>query len=126
LSASGAPVVVEGDAGWLERLVLNLADNALKFTLDQGRVVVRVARDRNVARIDVEDTGMGLTPEEAPRVFERFFRTDPAPSSSTEGAGLGLSLVQWIAEQQGGGVPVRSRRGEGSTFTVTLPIIEAD
>ena len=114
-------MVVEGDAGWLERLVLNLVDNAVKFTPEGGRVAVRVARDGDHARIEVEDTGMGLSPEDAQRVFERFFRADASRSSATEGAGLGLSLVQWIAEQHDGGVSVRSRPGEGSTFTVTLP-----
>ncbi len=100
--AAAAPVVVQGDAGWLERLLLNLVDNALKFTPDEGRVVIRVARDGDHARVDVEDTGMGLSPEDAQRVFERFFRADASRSSVTEGAGLGLSLVQWIAEQHGG------------------------
>lgn len=122
-SPSNVSVMVEGDAGWLERLLLNLVDNALKFTPDQGRVTIRVARDGGHARIDVEDTGMGLTPEDARRVFERFFRADASRSSATEGAGLGLSLVQWIAEQHGGAVAVRSRPGEGSTFTVTLPVL---
>jgi heavy metal sensor kinase len=125
-AAAAAPVVVEGDAGWLERLVLNLVDNAVKFTPEDGRVVVRVTGDENVARIDVEDTGVGLSPEDLQRVFERFFRADASRSSSTEGAGLGLSLVQWIAEQHGGAIAVRSRLGEGSTFTVTLPIIKQD
>ena len=119
-----APVVVEGDAGWLERLVLNLVDNAIKFTPEHGRVMIRVVPDGGQARIDVEDTGMGLSAEDAQRVFERFFRADASRSSKTEGAGLGLSLVQWIAEQHGGVVSVRSRPGEGSTFTVTLPILK--
>jgi heavy metal sensor kinase len=119
---AAAGVVVEGDAGWLERLVLNLVDNAVKFTGEQGRVEVRVTRDNDAARIDVEDTGVGLSPEDTRRVFERFFRADESRSSATEGAGLGLSLVQWIAAQHRGVVSVRSRLGEGSTFTVTLPI----
>jgi signal transduction histidine kinase len=123
-AASTVPVVVQGDAGWLERLVLNLVDNAVKFTPEGGRVVVRVAREGGSARIEVEDSGMGLSPEDAQRVFERFFRADASRSSATEGAGLGLSLVQWIAEQHDGRVTVRSRRGEGSTFTVTLPMIK--
>jgi signal transduction histidine kinase len=125
-NTAAAPVMVEGDAGWLERLLLNLVDNAVKFTPESGRVVIRVARDGNHARIDVQDTGMGLSPEDAQRVFERFFRADASRSSATEGAGLGLSLVQWIAEQHGGNVTVRSRFGEGSTFSVTLPIIKRD
>ena len=115
-------VVVDGDAGWLQRLLLNLVDNALKFTRENGRVVVRVTREGDAARIDVQDTGVGLSPADAQQVFERFFRADPARSSSTEGAGLGLSLVQWIAAQHRGTVTVQSRLGEGSTFTVTLPL----
>jgi heavy metal sensor kinase len=115
-------VVVNGDASWLQRLLLNLVDNALKFTKENGRVAVRVAREGDAARIDVRDTGVGLSPADAQQVFERFFRGDPARSSSNEGAGLGLSLVEWIAAQHGGTVTVQSRLGEGSTFTVTLPI----
>jgi heavy metal sensor kinase len=115
-------VVIDGDAGWLRRLLLNLVDNALKFTKENGRVVVRVAREGDAARIDVQDTGVGLSSADARQVFERFFRADPARSSSTAGAGLGLSLVQWIAAQHRGTVTVRSRLAEGSTFTVTLPI----
>ncbi len=115
-------VVVNGDASWLRRLLLNLIDNALKFTREKGRVVVRVTREDDAARIDVRDTGVGLSPADAQQVFERFFRVDPARSSSNEGAGLGLSLVEWIAAQHRGTVTVQSRLDEGSTFTVTLPI----
>jgi heavy metal sensor kinase len=119
--SSGA-VVVDGDAGWLQRLLLNLVDNALKFTKGHGRVLVRVTREGGAARIDVQDTGVGLSSADARQVFERFFRADPARSSTAAGAGLGLSLVQWIAAQHRGTVTVRSRLGEGSTFTVTLPV----
>ncbi len=114
-------VVVNGDQGWLQRLILNLLDNALKFTPENGRIVVRVSQDGEAARLDVEDTGAGLAPADAARVFERFFRADPARSTSIPGAGLGLSLVEWIVAQHQGTVTVRSRLGEGSTFTVTLP-----
>jgi signal transduction histidine kinase len=69
----------------------------------------------------VQDTGIGLAPDDAMRVFEPFFRADKARSSSNEGAGLGLSLVKWIATQHGGTVSVRSELGRGSTFTVGLP-----
>jgi heavy metal sensor kinase len=118
-------VVVDGDTGWLRRLLLNLLGNALKFTEEHGRVVVRISQQADMARIDVEDSGIGLSIEDAPHVFERFFRADRARSSTTEGAGLGLSLVRWIAEQHRGTVSVESRLGEGSTFTVTLPASRA-
>jgi len=115
-------VVIDGDATWLQRLLLNLLDNALKYTPAHGRVAVRVSRDGDTARIEVRDTGVGLSPDDAQQVFEQFFRVDPARSSSIPGAGLGLTLVQWIAAQHRGTVTVQSRLGEGSTFTVTLPI----
>jgi heavy metal sensor kinase len=123
--ASGE-VVVDADSGWLQRLLLNLLDNALKFTNPNGRIVIRVSREGDAARIDVQDTGIGLSPDDAGRVFERFFRADPARSSSVEGAGLGLSLVQWIAEQHGGQVTVDSRPGAGSTFSVILPLVHVE
>jgi two-component system OmpR family sensor kinase len=115
-------LVVSGDEGWLSQLLLNLVDNALKYAPRDGRVTVRAAREGDLARIDVEDTGIGLSEEDAARVFERFFRADPARSSATEGAGLGLSLVQWIAIQHQGNVTVSSQLGQGSTFSVTLPL----
>jgi heavy metal sensor kinase len=120
-----AAVTVDGDPGWLQRMLLNLIGNALKFSNEGGRVVVRVSRQGGTARVDVEDTGIGLTAEDATRVFERFFRADDARSSTTDGAGLGLSLVKWIAERHGGAVAVQSRLGEGTTFTVTLPVSRA-
>jgi len=116
-------VIVQGDPAWLKRLLLNLLDNALKYTPAGGRVSVRVSRLGDRARIDVQDTGAGLSPADLPRVFERFFRADPARSSSLPGAGLGLNLVQWIVAQHRGQVTVQSRLGQGSTFSVTLPAL---
>jgi len=113
--------VVSGDPAWLRRLLLNLIDNALKFTGEGGRVLVRVAQEADEVSIQVHDTGIGMPPEVARRAFERFFRADPARSSATEGAGLGLSLAQWIADRHHGAITVASKPGEGSTFTVTLP-----
>jgi len=79
--------VVEGDAGWLERLLLNLIDNAIKFTSTGGDVLVRIARTDHNGTIEVRDSGIGMTPEVAARVFERFFRADPARSSTGSGSG---------------------------------------
>jgi len=115
------PVIVEGDAGWLRRLVLNLLDNALKFTSAGGHVALRLTNVKDEVRMDVEDTGIGMTDEVTPRIFDRFFRADPARSSAFDGAGLGLSLVKWIAERHHGRVAVASTSGKGSTFTVWLP-----
>jgi heavy metal sensor kinase len=114
-------VLVNGDAGWLQRLLLNLLDNAIKFTREGGHVVLRVSRDQGRARIDVRDNGIGMSPDVTPHIFERFFQADPARSSGTDGAGVGLSLVKWIVDRHEGSISVNSRVGEGSTFTVLLP-----
>jgi len=112
---------VNGDAGWLQRLLLNLLDNAIKFTREGGKVVLRVSHEAGRARIDVRDTGIGMPPDVTPHVFERFFQADPARSSGNDGAGVGLSLVKWIVDRHEGTIAVQSRVGEGSTFTVRLP-----
>jgi len=114
-------VVVDGDAGWLQRLLLNLLDNAMKFTTEGGRVVLRVSQDGGRARIDVLDTGIGMSQEQAGHAFERFYQADVSRSEPREGVGLGLSLVKWIVDRHHGTIAVDSRLGEGSTFTVTLP-----
>jgi heavy metal sensor kinase len=118
---SAGPSLVDGDAGWLERMMLNLLDNALKFTPEGGGVTLRVSSEGGAVRVDVADSGIGLTPEDAGRVFERFFRADPARSSDTAGAGLGLSLVKWIVDRHHGRVDVVSNPQRGTTFTILLP-----
>jgi len=116
------PVVVHGDPDWLKRLVLNLLDNAIKFTPHGGRVVVAVSQDGTTARVAVQDTGIGIAPDAMPHVFERFFRADPARSSGVDGAGLGLSLAKWIVDRHHGRIHVESRPGEGALFTIHLPL----
>jgi heavy metal sensor kinase len=115
-------VMVNADAGWLQRLLLNLLDNAIKFTREGGQVVLRVSREAGRARIDVRDTGIGMPPDVTTHVFERFFQADPARSSGTDGAGVGLSLVKWIVDRHQGTIAVDSRVGEGTTFTVKFAI----
>jgi two-component system OmpR family sensor kinase len=114
--------VVSGDSEWLKRLVLNLLDNAIKFTPAGGRVFVDVAREASSACLSVRDTGIGISAAAQPHVFERFFRADPARSPDIEGVGLGLSLARWIVERHHGLIEVESRPGHGSTFTVHLPL----
>lgn len=114
-------VHVKGDEQWLTRLLLNLLDNALKFTAAGGRVTVSVSREPWWAVLSVDDSGTGIEAESLPHLFERFFRADPARSPSTQGAGLGLSLVKWIVEQHHGRIDVDSQPGRGSTFIVRLP-----
>jgi heavy metal sensor kinase len=122
LTCERAPgAIVRADAEWLRRLLINLLDNALKFTGDGGQVWVQVAPSGGRVTIGVRDTGPGIAPADRPHVFERFFRADPSRTSSTDGAGLGLSLVRWIVERHGGTVAVESEVGVGTTFAVTLP-----
>jgi heavy metal sensor kinase len=117
-----APVVVDGDPNWLERLILNLVDNAIKFTPEGGAIAVSVSREADTARLTVRDTGIGITPERMPHIFERFFRADPARSSGVEGVGLGLSLAKWIVDRHHGRIAVDSQPGKGSTFSIFLPL----
>ena len=121
LRCDAAPdVAVYGDAEWLERLLLNLLDNAFKFTPRGGRVLVRVSADAGQARLEVADTGIGMPPDVLPHVFERFYRADPARSSSERGVGLGLSLVKWIVDRHEGTIEALSGPGQGSTFRVDI------
>lgn len=118
-------VEVAGDAQWLERVVLNLLDNAIKFTPTGGRVEVGVRSEEGHVRLDVRDTGIGIPPEALPHVFDRFYRVDPSRSKQVDGAGLGLSLVRWIVTKHQGSLQVESEVGRGSCFTVRLPLATA-
>jgi signal transduction histidine kinase len=119
-------VVVRGDSNWIERLILNLLDNAVKFTEDGGKVLVRLTSENEQAVLRVEDTGVGIPAEAIPRVFERFFRAEPSRSKNVEGVGLGLALAKWIVEQHHGKIEVQSQPGQGSCFTVRLPKATTD
>ena len=116
------PVVVNGDAMDLERVVQNLLGNAVKFTPDGGEILCRLMVDGDRAVLEVHDTGIGVSREEQQHVFTRFFRGQRAKDRALPGTGLGLSIVASVAEDHGGTVAVRSNEGVGSTFTVTLPL----
>jgi signal transduction histidine kinase len=115
-----ARTIVVGDAGLLRQLAGNLVDNASKFT-DRGAVDVTVRHDGDRAVIEVADTGRGIDDLAADRLFDRFFRGDPAHVRITEGTGLGLAIVRSIARVHGGAVEARQRPEGGSVFTVGLP-----
>jgi len=114
-------VIVRGDSNWLERVILNLLDNAIKFTAEDGTVRLRLASDGAQAVLRVEDTGVGIPADAIPHVFERFFRAEPSRSKHVEGVGLGLALTKWIVEQHHGQIEVRSQLDRGTCFTVRLP-----
>ncbi|HVP47555.1 MAG TPA: ATP-binding protein, partial [Bryobacteraceae bacterium] len=109
-----------GDQELIRRLVLNLLENAIRYTPEGGRVQVSLEDSAGELRIRVADTGIGIPPEAAPHVFERFYRGDQARSRQNGGFGLGLSIVKWIAESHKGSVELSSQPGLGSTFTVLL------
>lgn len=120
-----AQVMVEGDPDQLRQLVLNLVDNALRYTPAGGRVTLGLARQGARATIRISDTGPGIPPEHLPNIFDRFYRIDDARARHTGGAGLGLAISQQIAEAHGGRIEVVSAEGRGTTFIVDLPALPA-
>jgi signal transduction histidine kinase len=116
-----APAPVQGDAGALRRAVLNLVDNAVKYTPAGGSVVVSLERSGERVAIIVEDTGIGIDPADAERIFEPFVRLDAGRSRDTGGSGLGLSIARSIVLAHRGTLEVESRAGGGSRFTIDLP-----
>jgi two-component system phosphate regulon sensor histidine kinase PhoR len=103
----------------MEQVLINLIQNAIKFTPAGGSIVVRAESHGATLRIDVVDTGVGIHEDELPRVFERFYKSDRARRSS--GTGLGLAIAKHIVLAHGGQIGVQSVLGRGSTFTIRLP-----
>jgi signal transduction histidine kinase len=118
----GTKVMVEGDRSRLKQVMVNLLDNAIKYTPSGGNVTVKVFSQENKAVTEVADNGIGIPRESMPRVFDRFFRVDKARSRELGGAGLGLAIVISICVAHGGRVEVQSQEGTGSRFTVSLPL----
>ena len=118
-------VVINGDVQRLKQLLLNLLDNAIKYTDLRGRVTLAVRAEGRSAVLTVADTGRGIPPEDLPHIFDRFFRRSrPTSDKSATGFGLGLSIVKWIVDSHGGKIEAASRPGEGTTFTVRFPLLE--
>jgi heavy metal sensor kinase len=114
-------VTFHGDEDLLRRLIVNLLDNAIRYTPSGGAVSVKLASEANTLRIIVSDTGVGIPAESAPFVFDRFYRVHKARSRADGGSGLGLAIAMWVAEAHEGSIEVTSTPGHGSTFTVSLP-----
>ncbi len=117
-------VMVEGDQSRLKQVVVNLLDNAIKYTPDGGRIRLKIAREEGSAVLDVIDDGIGIPPDALPHVFKRFFRVDGSRSREhgAGGAGLGLSIVKSICDAHGARVEVSSTPGQGSRFRVLQPL----
>jgi signal transduction histidine kinase len=117
-------VMVNGDRARLKQVIVNLLDNAIKYTPQCGAIHVRVVARERKASLEVSDNGMGIPNEALSLVFERFFRVDKARSRALGGAGLGLSIVRSICTAHAGRVEVQSKEGEGSRFIVELPLAD--
>jgi heavy metal sensor kinase len=117
----GEDLVARGDPQWLKHAVLNILDNAIKYTMEGGSVMVRGVRADRIL-IEVRDTGIGIPAEAIPHIFERFYRVDSSRAKEVEGVGLGLNFAKWIVDQHGGDIQVTSVVGEGSCFTLRLPV----
>lgn len=114
-------VEVEGDRTRLKQVIVNLLDNAIKYTPDGGRVELAIRSNNGTALVEVKDTGPGIPESAVPHVFERFYRVDEVHSRDIEGAGLGLAIVHSIASAHGGAVSVQNQADAGCCVTVSLP-----
>jgi two-component system phosphate regulon sensor histidine kinase PhoR len=112
------PVIA--DPGRLEQVLVNLLDNAIKYTQEQGSITISAADTEDMVRVSLADTGVGIPPSDLPRIFERFYRVDTARSREQGGTGLGLAIVKHIIQIHGGNIVVESTPGKGSIFTFTL------
>ena len=118
---SKAESFVLGDRGQLEMAISNLIENAINYSPDGTQVAVTLTNDQGLVEISVKDQGIGIPDKDLERIFERFYRVDPARSRATGGTGLGLSIVKHVATNHGGDISVWSVEGAGSTFTLRLP-----
>ncbi|MDO4182752.1 MAG: HAMP domain-containing sensor histidine kinase [Coriobacteriia bacterium] len=125
LSYDATPnVVVKGDPDMIRQATANLISNAVRYTPEGGHIWVRVRKGEIMASISVEDTGIGLTPEEAKMVFSRFWRAEAGRNRESGGLGIGLSVVNEIVKRHGGWVQVEGKKGEGARFTIHLPLYD--
>jgi two-component system phosphate regulon sensor histidine kinase PhoR len=113
---------LRGDREQLRQAFVNLIGNAIKYTPEGGRIALRSSLEGEELVVSIADSGIGIGPEDLPRIFDKFFRASQAQSSRIPGTGLGLPLARYLIESHGGRIDVRSALGEGSTFLVRLPV----
>lgn len=121
LLAEGESVFVFGIKRLLYEVIYNLGENAVKYNVENGNVLISVAKEENSAVLTVKDSGIGIAPEHQSRIFERFYRVDKSHSKASGGTGLGLSIVKHAVQQQGGKIELESEPGKGTTIRVILP-----
>jgi len=117
------PVTIAGDDMRLRELLLNLLDNAIKYSPRGGRVEMNLVKQNGAARLSISDHGIGMSREEQAHIFDRFYRTDAARAHTKKGTGLGLAICKWIVDAHHGTIDVQSEPGKGSVFTVILPLL---
>jgi signal transduction histidine kinase len=105
-------------------VIVNLIDNAIKYTQEGGKVTISVSKEKNIAVLEIADNGPGIPTDALPHVFDRFYRADKARSRASGGAGLGLSIVKAICAAHCAEVKVFSREGRGCRFRIELPLLE--
>ncbi len=116
--------VIVGDRDRLKQVLLNLVDNAVKYTPQGGKVILSLTKDDMWVKVAVQDTGIGIASENIPNLFDRFYRVDKARSRDAGGTGLGLAIAKSVVDAHNGKITVDSQVGKGSTFTVWLPLAE--
>jgi heavy metal sensor kinase len=124
LEKDSPAIALHGDEDLIRRMILNLLDNAVKYTPAGGEISLALGRQNGNAEIIVRDTGIGIPEAAQPHVFDRFYRVDKARARAMGGAGLGLSIAQWIVEVHGGEINLVSTPDKGSTFTVVIPVTQ--
>lgn len=112
---------IYGIANWFRQIIFNLYDNAIKYSEDDSSVTVRVKEEKDVLIIEIEDHGIGISEEDLPRIFERFYRVEKSRNSKIPGSGIGLSITQLMVMEFGGTIDVTSKKHIGSCFQVTFP-----
>jgi signal transduction histidine kinase len=122
VQADGQQLIVQGDSSGLEKVVLNILTNAIKFTPKDGSITVRLGREDNLAVVEIEDTGIGIPQQSLPHIFDRFHQVDGSTTRKYQGVGIGLALARDLAQQHGGRLTARSQLGKGTTFRIELPI----
>ena len=121
LLAEGESVFVFGIKRLLYEVIYNLGENAVKYNVENGNVLISVAKEENSAVLTVKDSGIGIAPEHQSRIFERFYRVDKSHSKASGGTGLGLSIVKHAVQRHGGKIELESELGKGTTIRVILP-----
>ncbi|MFB0545698.1 MAG: sensor histidine kinase, partial [Anaerolineae bacterium] len=114
--------MIDGDAQRLSQVLLNLINNALRYTPTGGRITLAAWPVGSLLEVSVADTGQGIAPQDLPHVFDRFYRADKSRARSSGGSGLGLAIVKHLVEAHGGRIWVESELGQGTRFTFTLPL----